>query len=295
MKMYLASGTDEMYMKEEARLLDVDALFRWRRLWRSGRLQELFERNPDSRASSRAPSLQGSEFLGFGDGYVEIEEVKTVGGVAVGVASAEPDCLAVDGWKRQRLIGRRRGLHRPQFPVPRRTDFDALHGLKDAVQVQDIRPLAASAAAIERTRAQLTSRPLAVSRRRRRRHIDTRSCRRLPRVWRGRNPQGAARILIMGAHVIRAGVNRHIIDLMERGYIDHIAMNGAGGIHDYELARIGATTESVDALYQNGRVRPVERDGRDQRLGQRSRGCRDGLGREHGTAYSAQRISAPRL
>jgi hypothetical protein len=64
--------------------------------------------------------------------------------------------------------------------------------------------------------------------------------------------RGSARILLMGAHVIRAGVNRHIIDLMERGLIDHIAMNGAGAIHDYELARIGATTESVDRYIRTG-------------------------------------------
>ncbi len=63
---------------------------------------------------------------------------------------------------------------------------------------------------------------------------------------------GTTRALIMGAHVIRAGVNRHIIDLMERGFIDHIAMNGAGVIHDYELARIGATTESVDRYIRTG-------------------------------------------
>ena len=62
----------------------------------------------------------------------------------------------------------------------------------------------------------------------------------------------AARILMMGAHVLRAGVNRHIIDLMARGFIDHIAMNGAGAIHDYELARIGATTESVDRYIRTG-------------------------------------------
>lgn len=61
-----------------------------------------------------------------------------------------------------------------------------------------------------------------------------------------------ARILMMGAHVIRAGVNRHIIDLIERGLIDCIAMNGAGAIHDYELARIGATTESVDRYIRTG-------------------------------------------
>jgi hypothetical protein len=62
----------------------------------------------------------------------------------------------------------------------------------------------------------------------------------------------AARILIMGAHVLRAGVNRHLIDLLERGSITHIAMNGAGAIHDYELARIGATTESVARYVKSG-------------------------------------------
>jgi hypothetical protein len=62
----------------------------------------------------------------------------------------------------------------------------------------------------------------------------------------------AARILIMGAHVLRAGVNRHIIDLMERGHIDHLALNGAGAIHDYELARIGATSESVPRYIRTG-------------------------------------------
>jgi hypothetical protein len=62
----------------------------------------------------------------------------------------------------------------------------------------------------------------------------------------------AARILMMGAHVLRAGVNRQIIDLIERGFLDHIAMNGAGVIHDYELARIGATTESVARYIRTG-------------------------------------------
>jgi hypothetical protein len=64
--------------------------------------------------------------------------------------------------------------------------------------------------------------------------------------------KGAARILMMGAHVLRAGVNRQIIDLMNRGVIDHVAMNGAGAIHDYELARIGATTESVARYIRTG-------------------------------------------
>ena len=64
--------------------------------------------------------------------------------------------------------------------------------------------------------------------------------------------RNAARILMMGAHVLRAGVSRHIIDLIERGMLNHIAMNGAGMIHDYELARIGATTESVARYIRTG-------------------------------------------
>jgi hypothetical protein len=63
---------------------------------------------------------------------------------------------------------------------------------------------------------------------------------------------GAARLLVMGAHVVRAGVARQLIDLMERGLISHVGMNGAGPIHDYELALIGATCESVARYIRSG-------------------------------------------
>ncbi len=63
---------------------------------------------------------------------------------------------------------------------------------------------------------------------------------------------GAARIALMGAHVLRAGVSRQLIDMMERGLLSHLAMNGAGPIHDWELALIGATTESVARYIQTG-------------------------------------------
>jgi hypothetical protein len=64
--------------------------------------------------------------------------------------------------------------------------------------------------------------------------------------------ESKARILMMGAHVLRAGVNRHLIDLMERGVVTHLAVNGAAAIHDWELARIGATTESVARYIRSG-------------------------------------------
>ncbi len=59
-------------------------------------------------------------------------------------------------------------------------------------------------------------------------------------------------ILMMGGHVIRAGVQKYLIDLMENGFISCLAMNGAGMIHDFEFARIGATTESVSRYIQEG-------------------------------------------
>jgi len=64
--------------------------------------------------------------------------------------------------------------------------------------------------------------------------------------------KGAPRIFMMGAHVIKSGMNRFVIDLLQRGFLTHVAMNGAGAIHDYELARIGATTESVARYIHEG-------------------------------------------
>lgn len=56
----------------------------------------------------------------------------------------------------------------------------------------------------------------------------------------------------MGAHVIKVGLNPVIIDLMERGIITGVAMNGAGIIHDLELAMVGQTSEDVAAALEDG-------------------------------------------
>jgi len=61
------------------------------------------------------------------------------------------------------------------------------------------------------------------------------------------------RVLLMaGAHLLRAGVQRYLIDLMERGYLSGIALNGGGMIHDFELALVGSTTESVARYIKDG-------------------------------------------
>ena len=83
-------------------------------------------------------------------------------------------------------------------------------------------------------------------------------------------------VLLMGAHVIKQGLSRLVIDLMERGVLTHVAMNGAGPIHDYELALIGATTESVARYVTEGQFGLWQETGRLNDI--IAAGNRDGLG-----------------
>ena len=100
--LYLASGTDQPFMREEARLLGIDSYFQGGMF---GALDdyENFSKKILVERIIRESDFEGSEFLGFGDGFVEIEAVKTVGGCAVGAATDEPDCVEMDPVKRARL------------------------------------------------------------------------------------------------------------------------------------------------------------------------------------------------
>jgi phosphoglycolate phosphatase-like HAD superfamily hydrolase len=104
LKMYLASGTDQVYMRKEARLLDVERYFEGGVFGALDDYKSFSKKILIHQVIAKA-ECQGNQFLGFGDGYVEIENIKEVGGVAVGVATAEPECRVVDEWKRQRLAG----------------------------------------------------------------------------------------------------------------------------------------------------------------------------------------------
>ena len=101
--MYLASGTDLKYVRREAELLGLTPYFGTHIYaalddYRSFSKQMIIER------ILREEKLQGPELLGFGDGFVEIEEVRQAGGVAVAVASDEVNRRGVNAWKRDRLI-----------------------------------------------------------------------------------------------------------------------------------------------------------------------------------------------
>jgi len=103
--LYLASGTDENYVKEEVALLQLDRYFG----------PHVYGAQEDYRSFSKAQvidrilsthQVDGSRLIGFGDGYVEIQNVKAVGGTAVAVASDEARRNGKpDPWKRERLLG----------------------------------------------------------------------------------------------------------------------------------------------------------------------------------------------
>ena len=89
--LYLASGTDQDYMREEADLLGVTSFFDGGVF---GALDDYksFSKKMLIEKIIASAECRGPEILGFGDGYVEIENVKAVGGVAVGVATDELQC-----------------------------------------------------------------------------------------------------------------------------------------------------------------------------------------------------------
>ena len=66
----------------------------------------------------------------------------------------------------------------------------------------------------------------------------------------------------LGAHVVKTGLGPVIIDLMERGFVSAVATNGAGLIHDFEVALVGATSEEVDESLGSGRFGMADETGR---------------------------------
>lgn len=69
-------------------------------------------------------------------------------------------------------------------------------------------------------------------------------------------------ILAMGAHVIKCGLSPLIIDMLKKGLISGIALNGAGAIHDFEISYIGETSEDVAIEIKEGRFGMVEETGK---------------------------------
>lgn len=102
-ELYLASGTDVKFVRHEAKILGVSEFF-GRHIYGAVDDHEKFSKKMIVEQILRDHSLSGEQLLGFGDGFVEIEEVKRAGGVAVAVASDEVSRRGVNEWKRNRLV-----------------------------------------------------------------------------------------------------------------------------------------------------------------------------------------------
>ncbi len=118
---YLASGTDENYVREEAELLGLTPFFG----------EHIYGAQDDFRNFSkqmvierilRENNVDGAKLLGLGDGYVEIDNIKTAGGTAIAVASDESGKSGkADPWKRNRLLGVGADMVIPDY-----TDFETV-------------------------------------------------------------------------------------------------------------------------------------------------------------------------
>ncbi len=101
--LYLASGTDLKYVRREAELLGVAPYF-GEHIYGALDDYQNFSKQMIVERILRDHGLHGEELLGFGDGFVEIEEIKKCGGCAVAVASDEATRRGVNAWKRDRLV-----------------------------------------------------------------------------------------------------------------------------------------------------------------------------------------------
>jgi phosphoglycolate phosphatase-like HAD superfamily hydrolase len=101
--LYLASGTDLKFVRHEAELLGLTSFF-GRHIYGAVDDYQNFSKQMVIERILRDNDLRGEELLGFGDGFVETEEVKRAGGAAVAVASDEVNRRGVNAWKRDRLV-----------------------------------------------------------------------------------------------------------------------------------------------------------------------------------------------
>ncbi len=118
---YLASGTDENYVREEAELLGLTPFFGEHIYGAQGDFRN-FSKKMVIERNLRENNVDGAKLLGLGDGYVEIDNIKTAGGTAIAVASDESGKSGkADPWKRNRLLGVGADMVIPDY-----TDFETV-------------------------------------------------------------------------------------------------------------------------------------------------------------------------
>ena len=252
-RLYAASGTDHCDVLNEMEALGVRHLF--------DAVAGAPERSADCSKEKvisgliAREGLSGSEVCVVGDGKVEIRLGREAGMRTVGLASDEVALRGVNRTKRARLMA---------------AGADVITGdFLDQEGLLAFLGLSGSDEDPPRRRLQLPFDGITTYSARNRRNLVRIETLAVPgetpverwdaegfdafvdRMRRAR-AEGRQLIFSMGAHVIKCGLSRYLIELMKQGYITHLAGNGACSIHDFELACLGGTSEHVPTAIEDG-------------------------------------------
>lgn len=103
-------------------------------------------------------------------------------------------------------------------------------------------------------------------------------------------------VVMLGGHIVKTGLAPVLIELMRRGIVTHVAMNGSAAIHDYEVARFGATSEDVAAGLRDGTFGMADETGREMNEAfARGMANRLGMGETLGAALASATLANPEL
>lgn len=279
LRLFAASGTDEEDVRNEAKVLGLDVFF-----------DGIAGAKPHSEDCSKKATLSRlmndigdcGGVLVIGDGPVEIRLGLEAGALTLGIAFDEKSRRGTDEAKLRRLHGA--GAHAicesfengkeifdwfaPQSP---RGTFSG-RGRSRVLNLDNIRTYDArdrrNLVTVENMRTPFVSPHGEYAAE----GFDTLT----ERIIKARK-EGRPVIWSMGAHVIKNHLSRYVIELIRVGVITHIASNGAGSIHDFELACLGGTSEDVPTAIEDGSFGMWEQTGRmmNEAIAE---GVRDGLG-----------------
>ena len=277
--LYLASGTDEPFVKREVELLGLTEYF-GEHIYGAQNDYNTFSKKMVIDRILQINNIDGERLLAFGDGYVEIENTKDVGGLAVAVASDEArnGSGLMDAWKKERLsaVG-------ADIVVP---DYRDASVLLDVIAGQADCPAELIRPAVSLERQPLE--PLDLTRLRVFPLTERKSLTKVEDILidpdsvpggvsseassaldrcvsdvRAARERGSAVILMYGAHLLRNGAAPILDRLMEAGWITHLATNGAATIHDWEYSYLGRSTESVRENVATGTFGTWDETGRN--------------------------------
>ena len=270
-KLYVASGTDHPDVLHEAAVLGVDALFD--RISGAPVDAESCSKEQVLKDLIETEGLSGGDVAVIGDGKVEIALGNAAGARTIGLATDEARRQGVNPVKRERLVKAGADCIEGDF-----LDIEALLnflGLRRRSMQLDTSGVTTCSAESRHNLVRIDT--LAVPGETPVPEWNPEGFATLVERVRKAKESGREIIFSMGAHVIKCGLSRYVIELMKAGYITHIAGNGACSIHDFELACLGGTSEHVPTAIEDGSFGMWEETGRWMTEAIQA-GARDGIG-----------------